>query len=83
MGNRVNGLRCRQCGSVTDDESSWAGAWASVAASPWTRPPEQPAPYRLPARLSDMLHGWLDGKGIPELPNGLTSAVSMADESDM
>lgn len=59
------------------------GPGQSVAASPWTRPPEQPAPYRLPARLSDMLHGWLDGKrGIPELPNGLTSAVSMADESD-
>jgi hypothetical protein len=54
-----------------------------VAASPWTRPPEQPAPYRLPARLSDMLHGWLDGRrGIPELPNDRISAVGMVDSSD-
>lgn len=59
------------------------GPGQSGAASPWTRPPEQPAPYRLPARLSDMLHGWLDGKrGIPEVPNGRTSAVSMAAASD-
>lgn len=37
----------------------------------WTRPPEQPAPYRLSARVSDMMHGWLDGKrGIPRLPAG-------------
>lgn len=40
-----------------------------AASSPWTRPPEQPARYRLPARLSDMIHGWLDGRhGIPLLP---------------
>jgi hypothetical protein len=59
------------------------GPGQSVVASPWTRPPEQPAPYRLPARLSDMLHGWLDGKrGIPEVPNGRTSAASMAAASD-
>jgi hypothetical protein len=37
--------------------------------SPWTRPPEQPVRYWVPARLSDMLHGWLDGRrGIPQLP---------------
>lgn len=37
--------------------------------SPWTRPPEQPARYRLSARLSDMIHGWLDGRhGLPLLP---------------
>src|ERR1039457_1285849 len=59
------------------------GPGQSVVASPWTRPPEQPAPYRLPARLSDMLHGWLDGRrGIPEVPNGRTSAASMAAASD-
>lgn len=37
--------------------------------TPWTRPPEQPAPYRLSTRLSDMMHGWLDGRrGLPRLP---------------
>jgi hypothetical protein len=40
-----------------------------AAPSPWTRPPEQPARYRLPDRLSDMFHGWRDGKhGLPPLP---------------
>ena len=40
-----------------------------AAASPWTRAPEQAARYGLAARLSDMLHGWLDGRrGIPVLP---------------
>lgn len=43
----------------------------SAASSPWTRPPEQPARYRLSARLSDMIHGWRDGRhGIPPLPPG-------------
>ena len=40
-----------------------------AVSSPWTRPPEQPARYRLPDRLSDMIHGWLDGRhGLPLLP---------------
>jgi hypothetical protein len=30
--------------------------------SPWTRPPAVPEEYRLLARLSDMLHGWRDGR---------------------
>ena len=35
----------------------------------WIRPPEQPTRYGAFARLSDMAHGWLDGKrGIPRLP---------------
>jgi hypothetical protein len=37
-------------------------------ASPWTSPPQEPARYRLGARLSDMAHGWLDGRGgVPQL----------------
>ncbi|MGH3122138.1 MAG: hypothetical protein ACRDND_14085 [Streptosporangiaceae bacterium] len=44
-------------------------AGGPAASSPWTRPPEQPARYRLPERLSDMIHGWLDGRhGLPPLP---------------
>ena len=55
----------------------------SVTSSSWTRPPEQPAPYRLAARLSDMLHGWLDGKrAIPQLPNGWVSAANRAQAPD-
>jgi hypothetical protein len=58
-----------------------------VATSPWTRPPEQPGHYRLTARLSDMVHGWLDGKsGIPMLPEGriaiLDEASGSSAESD-
>ena len=35
----------------------------------WARPPERPTRYRLPDRLSDMAHGWLDGRrGLPHLP---------------
>ena len=68
---------------MTDDEQAGPEPGQSVTTSPWTRPPEQPAPYRLPARLSDMLHGWLDGRrGIPELPNGQTGAVRVADASN-
>ncbi len=40
-----------------------------AAASAWLRSPEPPAKYRATARLSDMFHGWLDGKrGVPLLP---------------
>ena len=40
-----------------------------ATADPWTRPPERPARYVLLARLSDMAHGWLDGRrGLPDLP---------------
>src|SRR5271166_1963733 len=80
---RLGGLASLGQGSVAVLEQAGPGPGQSGAASPWTRPPEQPAPYRLPARLSDMLHGWLDGRrGIPELPNGRTSAVSMAAAPD-
>ena len=42
---------------------------AAAADLLWTRPPEKPTPYRLPARLTDMCHGWLDGRrGLPHLP---------------
>jgi hypothetical protein len=48
-------------------------AETSAAPSPWTRPPERPARYRLSARLSDMAHGWLDGRcNLPRLPEDLT-----------
>ncbi|MGH3277505.1 MAG: hypothetical protein ACRDNZ_24670 [Streptosporangiaceae bacterium] len=52
-----------------------------TAGSPWTRPPESPSPYRLAARLSDMLHGWLDGRrGIPGLPEDRIAEVDMRPE---
>lgn len=48
-----------------------AGPGASPA--PWIRPPERPARYLLSARLSDMIHGWLDGRrNLPQLPEGFT-----------
>jgi len=35
----------------------------------WHRPPERATRYGLFARLSDMAHGWADGRrGLPELP---------------
>lgn len=38
----------------------------------WTRPPEKPTRYRLPTRLTDMGHGWLDGRrGLPHLPENV------------
>jgi hypothetical protein len=44
-------------------------AAAAAAGLLWTRPPEEPTPYRLVTRLSDMRHGWLDGKhGLPRWP---------------
>jgi hypothetical protein len=45
-------------------------AVASAAADLlWTRPPEKPTRYRLPTRLTDMCHGWLDGRrSLPHLP---------------
>ncbi len=44
-----------------------AGRLTDAAA--WTRPPVEPARYRLSARLSDMIHGWLDGRrSLPPLP---------------
>jgi hypothetical protein len=47
------------------------------ASSPWTAPPPEPAPYRLHTRLSDIAHGWLDGRhGIPELPASMARAAS-------
>jgi hypothetical protein len=47
------------------------------AASTWTRPPVEPARYQLSARLSDMLHGWLDGRrGLPPLPADPEPATS-------
>lgn len=40
-----------------------------TSGSPWTRPPAQPAAYPFFTRLSDRLHGWLDGRrGIPVIP---------------
>ena len=46
---------------------------AAAADLLWTRPPEKPTRYRLPTRLSDMAHGWLDGKrGLPHLPEHAT-----------
>jgi hypothetical protein len=37
--------------------------------SPWTRPPEKPSIYRAHTRLTDIVHGWLDGRnGIPSIP---------------
>jgi len=51
----------------------------TTSSSPWTRPPQQPARYWLGARLSDMLHGWLDGRhGIPQLPQDMSPAVNGA-----
>lgn len=47
--------------------------------SPWTSPPPRPARYRLSARLSDILHGWLDGRrGIPVLPEDVSRAAASA-----
>jgi hypothetical protein len=44
-------------------------AAARPAPAAWTRAPEPAARYPLLARLSDMVHGWLDGRnGIPQLP---------------
>jgi hypothetical protein len=51
--------------------------------SPWTRPPEQPTNYRFTARLSDMLHGWLDGRrGIPALPDAVVGDAAGAADAD-
>lgn len=45
------------------------GAAAEAADLLWTRPPEKPSRYSWPAQLSDMTHGWLDGRrGLPRLP---------------
>jgi len=50
---------------------------AAAADLLWTRPPEKPTRYRLPARLSDMGHGWLDGRrGLPHLPEPAPSQPS-------
>lgn len=49
--------------------SSRRAVAAAAADLLWTRPPEKPTRYRLPARLTDMGHGWLDGRrGLPRLP---------------
>jgi hypothetical protein len=56
-------------------------AAAAAAELLWTRVPEKPTRYRLLTRLSDMRHGWLDGRsGLPRLPEfpKLTSAVEPA-----
>lgn len=52
------------------------------AITSWTREPERAARYHLSARLSDMMHGWLDGRrGIPLLPEIPSDSVpSTADE---
>jgi hypothetical protein len=40
----------------------------AVPASPWTSPPQEPGRYGLGARMSDMAHGWLDGRRrVPRL----------------
>jgi hypothetical protein len=48
----------------------WSGKRpGQEAADAWTRPPERPTRYPLLARLSDMAHGWLDGRrNLPDLP---------------
>lgn len=44
------------------------GTAADRSNSNWTREPERAGRYGLAARLSDMLHGWLDGRrGIPAI----------------
>jgi hypothetical protein len=50
--------------------------------SSWIREPERAGRYGLGARLSDMLHGWLDGRrGIPALPSRPDTADGAADAS--
>jgi len=42
---------------------------AAAADLLWTRPPAKPTRYWLPTRLTDMGHGWLDGRrGLPRMP---------------
>jgi hypothetical protein len=54
-----------------------------ATSSPWTRPPEPSTRYRLPARLSDMLHGWADGRrGIPLLHDVQTHSADAASAPD-
>ena len=44
-------------------------AVAAAADLLWTRPPAKPTRYWLPTRLTDMGHGWLDGRrGLPRMP---------------
>jgi hypothetical protein len=48
------------------------------AADPWARPPERPTRYGLLARVSDMVHGWLDGRrGLPHLPQAAAEPVPL------
>ena len=52
----------------------------SPATSVWTRPPERPSPYRFTARMSDMAHGWRDGKrGIPLVSDAVAAVTTVAE----
>ena len=57
-------------------------ASAAAAGLLWTRAPEDPTGYRLITRLSDMRHGWLDGRHrlprLPELPERKSVGESVA-----
>ncbi len=64
-GRRTESLQVRP-GQPSQPRSGRQPAVASV----WMRPPELPAKYIATARVSDMIHGWLDGKrGVPALPD--------------
>lgn len=53
---------------MTRTERRRSGSQPSV--SPWIRPVEEPARYKLRQRITDMWHGWRDGRrGIPLLPS--------------
>lgn len=58
-------------------------AWEQEISAAWTAPPAKAGAYRLHHRLSDTVHGWLDGRHkIPLLPAEPTEQTEQTEQSE-